>query len=514
MRKIGVQEDHKELKSDNNYPVLEVKNISKKFPGVTALDNVDLAVQRGEVHAIVGENGAGKSTFCNIVTGILNPDEGDIFIKGENVLFTHPSQALHAGIRMVYQERNLIPFLTGAQNICLGEEPAKWGGIVDEKQLLENAGKLSKRIGVDVPLKISVSEMSAAQRQMIEILRALLYKPLLLILDEPTSSLTESDVEILFKTIRQIKDEGISVIFISHNMDEVFSVSDVISVFRNGKKIITKKNGDMDRNECVKYMVNREISQLFPDVHPSRAGKIFEMDKVSDYGFLHDIDFFVEKGEVVGLYGLVGSGRTELAELIYGLRPIKKGMMFFKGEEIVPSIKDMLAQKLFLIPEDRREKGLFSNLNLQINLNISFIDKLTNKLGIINRKEAASMAKKIADYKNLQVKYTDINQDINTLSGGNQQKVVIGRWISHEEIKFLIMDEPTQGIDVGAKYEIYTIIRQLAEERGAGLLFISSELPELIGICDRIYVFKDGTVSGELNRKEFDNEKILHLALK
>jgi ABC-type sugar transport system ATPase subunit len=257
--------------------------------------------------------------------GERNPDEGDIFIKGENVLFTHPSQALHAGIRMVYQERNLIPFLTGAQNICLGEEPAKWGGIVDEKQLLENAGKLSKRIGVDVPLKISVSEMSAAQRQMIEILRALLYKPLLLILDEPTSSLTESDVEILFKTIRQIKDEGISVIFISHNMDEVFSVSDVISVFRNGKKIITKNNGDMDRNECIKHMVNREISQLFPDVHPSRAGKIFEMDKVSDYGFLHDIDLFVEKGEVVGLYGLVGSGRTELAELIYGLRPIKKG---------------------------------------------------------------------------------------------------------------------------------------------------------------------------------------------
>ncbi|MCK4820607.1 sugar ABC transporter ATP-binding protein, partial [bacterium] len=266
MGKIGVQEDHQELKNDNNYPILEVKKISKKFPGVTALDNVDLAVQRGEVHAIVGENGAGKSTFCNIVTGILNPDEGDIFIKGENVLFTHPSQALHAGIRMVYQERNLIPFLTGAQNICLGEEPAKWGGIVDEKQLLENADKLSKRIGVDVPLKISVSEMSAAQRQMIEILRALLYKPLLLILDEPTSSLTESDVEILFKTIRQIKDEGISVIFISHNMDEVFSVSDVISVFRNGKKIITKNNGDMDRNECVKYMVNREISQLFPDV--------------------------------------------------------------------------------------------------------------------------------------------------------------------------------------------------------------------------------------------------------
>ncbi|MBN2322620.1 MAG: sugar ABC transporter ATP-binding protein [Spirochaetes bacterium] len=498
---------------DNSTPVLEVSGLTKRFPGVTALDNVDLTVYPGEVHAIVGENGAGKSTFCNIVTGIMTPDEGEIHISGKLQQFTHPAQALQAGIRMVYQERNLIHFLTGAQNICLGEEPVKWGGIVNEKILYRNAEKLRKRIGIDIPLEIRVSEMSAAQRQMIEILRALLYKPALLILDEPTSSLTESDVEILFKTLRQIKEEGISIIFISHKMEEVFSISDVISIFRNGKKIITKKNGEMDREECIRYMVNRNIESLFPDVHPSDTENVLELESISDGIFLHDINLSLRKGEVVGLYGLVGSGRTELAELLYGLRPIKEGKVYLNQEEIIPSTKKMLDKKVFLVPEDRREKGLFFNLNLRTNLTISFFDRLVSYLGIIKKKETIGLAKKIADSDQLKLKYSNINQNIDELSGGNKQKIVIGRWISHEEVNVLIMDEPTQGIDVGAKYEVYTIIRHHAEKRKAGVLFISSELPELIGVCDRIYVFKDGTVAGELSREEFDGEKILHFAL-
>jgi len=500
-----------ERKADT--PVLEVRGITKRFPGVTALDSVDLTVHRGEVHAVVGENGAGKSTFCNIVTGIMTPDEGNVWIFGEVAQFSHPSQALQAGIRMVYQERNLIPFLTGAQNICLGEEPVKRGGIVNEKLLYKNAENLRKRIGIDIPLGIKVSEMSAAQRQMIEILRALLYKPVLLILDEPTSSLTESDVEILFKTIRQIKKEGISIIFISHKMEEVFDISDVISIFRNGKKVVTKKNGEMDRNECIRYMVNRDIESLFPDVYPSASEKILELQNVCDSVFLNDISLYLKKGEVVGLYGLVGSGRTELAELLYGLRPLTGGKILFNGEEIIPSTRKMLDNKVFLVPEDRREKGLFFNLNLRTNLTISFLNMLVLFWGLLKKKEAVDLARKIADSDQLKLKYSNINQNIEELSGGNKQKIVIGRWISHEEVNVLIMDEPTQGIDVGAKYEVYTIIRHHAEERKAGVLFISSELPELIGVCDRIYVFKDGTIAGELSREEFDGEKILHLAL-
>lgn len=513
MNESDVQKDIRQSEKEGSAPVLQVRGITKRFPGVTALDNVELTVQPGEVHAIVGENGAGKSTFCNIVTGIMPPDDGEIHISGRKRLFTHPAQALQDGIRMVYQERNLINFLTGAQNICLGEEPARWGGLVNEKVLFHNAEKLKNRIGIDIPLNIQVSQMSAAQRQMIEILRALLYKPALLILDEPTSSLTEADVEILFKTVRQIKQEGIAIIFISHKMEEVFAIADVISIFRNGKKIVTKKNGEMDRNECIRHMVNRDIESLFPDVHPSASEKVLELVNIGDSVFLHDINLYLKKGEVVGLYGLVGSGRTELAELVYGLRKKTEGKIVLDGKEISPTTKHMLDERVFLVPEDRREKGLFFNLNLKTNLNISFIHKLVRFLGLVKEREAIDLAKRIAGSEQLKLKFANINQNISQLSGGNKQKIVIGRWISHEEVKVLIMDEPTQGIDVGAKYEVYTIIRHHAEKREAGVLFISSELPELIGVCDRIYVFKEGTIAGELSREEFDAEKVLQFAL-
>ena len=493
--------------------ILEVVGVTKKFPGVVALKNVDLVANSGEVHAIVGENGAGKTTLCNIVTGIFPPDEGEIVMQGERVTFTHPSDALGKGIRMVYQERNLVPFLTGEENILLGEEPSFGIGFIDRNQLHRRAQRLCEDLDVNIPLNITVSEMSAAQRQMIEILRALLYKPALLILDEPTSSLTEADVEILFRTIHRIKNDGIAVIFVSHSMDEVFTISDVISVFRNGERIVTKKRGEMDRDECVRHMVNRDLSRMFPPVKQSAGGTLLQIEHASDFSFLHDINLTMKQGEVVGLYGLVGSGRTELAELIYGLRFKKEGRILFEGEEIVPNIEGNIKRKLFLVPEDRHDKGLFFNINLKMNLDISFIDRFAKLFGIIRHREETSLAKKIADYKNLKVKYTSLNQNIDNLSGGNQQKVVIVRWISHEEVKCLILDEPTQGIDVGAKYEVYTIIRHLAEDRGSGVLFISSELQELIGICDRIYVIKNGTISGEVEREEFDSEKILGLAL-
>lgn len=493
--------------------LLEVRGVTKIFPGVVALNKVNLGIEEGEVHAVVGENGAGKSTLCNVITGIYTPDEGKLFWKGREVHFYHPRQALDMGIRMVYQERNLIPFLTGAQNICLGEEETK-RGLIDERNILETADMLRKRLGTSVPIDVPVNQLSASARQMIEILRAFHRRPTLLLLDEPTASLTETDAETLFHVIENIKKEGVSVVFISHKLKEVFRIADRVSIFRNGQKVYTGKASELDRDTCIKYMINRELKKQYPEVIPSAKEKLLEVQRVSDGDRVKDINFYVRRGEVVGFYGLVGSGRTELSELIYGLRPKKRGKIIFNGEELeIGSPEEAIEKGLLLVPEDRKEHGLFYNFNLKQNLTISFLKRnLSLFLGLVKLKEEVKVAQNIANSSQLSLKYKDINQNIDELSGGNKQKVVIGRWISQKNMKLIIMDEPTQGIDVGTKYEIYALIRNLAKQ-GIGIIFISSELPELLGVCDRLYVFKEGTIAGELSRGDFDEEKVLHYAL-
>ncbi len=510
-REAVKKEQKKEIKES---PLLEVRGMTKVFPGVVALNKVDLEIKEGEVHTVVGENGAGKSTLCNVITGIYMPDEGELFWEGKKVLFTHPRQALDAGIRMVYQERNLIPFLTGAQNICLGEEETR-KGLVDESKILEIANALSKRLGTNVPIDVPVNRLSPSARQMIEILRAFHRQPKLLLLDEPTASLTEADVETLFHVIDSIKKEKISVLFISHKLAEVFRVGDRISIFRNGEKVYTGKTSEVDRQSCIKYMINRDLKRQYPEVIPtSTEEKLLEVQNVSEDGRVKDVSLHVKKGEVVGLYGLVGSGRTELAELIYGLRPKKEGKIIFDGKELkVQAPEEAIEKGLLLVPEDRREHGLFYNFNLKQNITISFLKrKLCRFLGLVKLKDETKLAQNIAASSQLNLKYKSLNQGIDELSGGNKQKVVIGRWIAQEHMKLIIMDEPTQGIDVGTKHEIYVLVRNLAK-RGVGVIFISSELPELLGVCDRLYIFRGGTVSGELNRAEFDEEKVLHYAL-
>ncbi len=496
-----------------NEIVLKTEKITKNFPGVLALDKVDFELKRGEIHAICGENGAGKSTFCNIITGIFNQDEGNVFYNGKKVKFSHPSEALKAGIRMVYQERNLIPYLTGAQNILLKEEPLKKGIFIDEKEILKRAEELEKKYKMNVPFKYPVSQLSSAKKQAIEILRALLYKPKVLILDEPTSSLTETESETLFNVINQIKKDGVSVILITHKMDEVFETADRISIFRNGKKVHTSKKDEITEEECIRLMVNRNITSLYPPVNYSGKEIIMDVDSISDYTLVKDNSFYLRSGEVLGFYGLIGSGRTELIELIYGLRLMKSGTIKINDENAKPDPQAMMDKNVYLVPDDRREKGLILRYDLKQNLTISFIKNFTKMFGLVNSGKEKRLAEKIVGNDTLKIKYVNLNQGIDLLSGGNQQKVVISRWISKEKINVLILDEPTNGIDVGTKYEIYKMIRELAEKKNIGVIFISSELPELTGICDRIYVFKEGTINGELERKEFNDEKILSLAL-
>ena len=491
--------------------LLEIKGLTKTFPGIVALDNVDLEIVEGEVHGVIGENGAGKRTLCNIITGIYQPTKGEIYWQGKSVRFKSPEDSLAAGIRMVFQERNLIPSLTGAQNIYLGNEVTRRGKI-DEKEIIARVRKLQSDLGIDVKLDIPVSKLSTADRQLIEIMRALSRKPKLLILDEPTSSIAEKDVQVLFEVIKKIKAEGTSVIFISHKMDEIFAITDRISIFRDGQRVHTGKTSELSEDLVIKHMINRELSHRYPQVVPQPKKNLLEIFNVSDGKLLHDININVDAGEVVGFYGLVGSGRTELAELLFGLNEKQSGTIKLNGkvlEDLTPW--HAIENGILLTPEDRKEHGFFSFFDIKKNATIPYIkEKLSGFLGKVKAKEEIKLAKEIAH--KLDLVYKNLNQSMNELSGGNKQKIVIGKWLVNENMKLLIMDEPTQGIDVGTKYEIYVLIRELAK-LGVGVIFISSELPELLGVCDRLYIFKKGTIVTDLPREKFDRELVLRYAL-
>ena len=504
------------MQNNNDIPVLECKQLSKSFPGILACDRIDLSIRQGEIHGIVGENGAGKSTLCNLITGVLPPTSGEIRFLDHQVRINHPSVALRLGIKMVYQERNLVPFLTGAQNICLGEEPRK-GPLIDEKRMLDIAEEVKQKVDVAIPLDVPVSSLSASGQQMIEILRAVYRDSKLLILDEPTSSLTDDDAQGLFKLVRFIREKNVAIIYISHKIEEILALCDRVTIMRDGKKITTRSAAELDRATCIKLIANRDIQSLYPPVQDvTREEKILEVNDLCDEsGTLKDISMRVQKQEVVGLYGLVGSGRTEFAELLFGLRAYTKGEISYFGR-LLPartSVPARIQMGLFLSPEDRRRKGLFyENFDLGQNISISQLDLLSTKfLGFVKPKKEMEVCKRAASM--LDLKFQNFEQNIDGLSGGNKQKTLISRWLTRPGCRLFIMDEPTQGVDVGTKYELYVLLRKLVEQEGLSVIFISSELPELIGVCDRMYVFKEGSITGELKRKDFDQETILSYAL-
>jgi ribose transport system ATP-binding protein len=485
-----------------------MEHISKRYPGVLALDNVSFEVGKGEVHCLLGENGAGKSTLMKILSGALKKDAGKIFIENNEVNYSTPSEAQKFAIGIIYQDFKLIPELTASDNIFLGSELIKSSfSFLDKRKMNELALKALKELGEEIRADIPVNKLSVAQRQMIEIAKATHRNIRILAMDEPTASLTTSEIENLFKVIRKLKSEGVGIIYISHRLEEIVEIGDRVTVMRDGKKIATSEIKDTNIKDLIKQMVGRELANEFPK-HTAEIGKeVLRLENIN-CGKLKNINFKLRKGEILGLAGLVGAGRSEVARVIFGADKVEKGRIIFDGkEQKFKSPKDAIEAGIALLTEDRNLYGLFMERSIRENVSISNLSPLMNGIFI----DKAAEKKAVLSYFNqLQIKAPTQETKVENLSGGNRQKVVLARWL-HTNSKIIIFDEPTAGIDVGVKFEIYNLINKLVEQ-GIGVIVISSELPELIGISDRIIVMCEGRITGELDKKDFSQEKILNLA--
>lgn len=489
--------------------ILEMKDISKTFPGVKALDHVQLQIKPGEVHALMGENGAGKSTLMKILMGIYSKDEGgEILFNGEPYQVNSPREAMDRGIAMVHQELNPILDMSVYENIFVGRELRK-NGLVDHKAEIEEAQKLIEECSLHVSPKEMLRNLTVAQCQLIEIIKAISLNAKVIIMDEPTAAITEREVEFLFEHIRKLTKKGVAIIYISHRMDEIFSICDRVSVYRDGQYIGSGDAKDLDEAQLIKMMVGREITDVFPKLQAEIGEVIFEANNVvrTDKK-VKGVSLSVRKGEILGIGGLVGAGRSELVEGIFGMHPLSEGGIWVKGRKIhVHSPRDIIKEGVALITEDRKMTGL--NLSGSVNDNIAMvaIRKLVSN-GLYNKNKARNAS---AEYiQKLNIKTPSAEQIVGNLSGGNQQKVVISKWLLNDP-DIIILDEPTRGIDVGAKRDIYLLLGSLVQQ-GKAVIMISSEISELMGVCDRIMVMCEGNLSGEVNREEFSQERIMTLA--
>ncbi|MDP4109993.1 MAG: sugar ABC transporter ATP-binding protein, partial [Bacillota bacterium] len=501
---------------DPSREVLRVSGLCKYFGGVAANEDISLTLHRGEILAIAGENGAGKSTFCKMLTGVYHPDKGEIFIDGEKVKFDSPADSIAAGIKMVYQERNLVGLMTGAQNICLAQEPCKMG-MIDEKKIIEQAEKTKKKLGLTIDLSIPVEKVGAGEQQLIEILRAFQTEPKILILDEPTASLGQGEIEPFLNFIKRIKQEtDIAIIFISHKFEEVYEIADKIAVFTDGRNVLCADTKDLSQDECIRAMLRSDkIAPLDVSLDDSRNGEpVLKVEKGFYDGKEHNIEFSIYPGEIVGFYGLVGSGRTECAEYLFGKRPAAQREFIFNGEKIQKGKPiDMISKGMIMTPE-KRMNGLFRALSLTDNICNLFLTKMLKNriLGTIDAKKCQKFSLKVLKDNN--VKYRSQSQPVVSLSGGNMQKIIIGRSVALENIKLLIVDEPTTGMDIGAKYQVYRKLLDLADKQSLSVMMISSELDELLAVCRRIYVFAGGNCIQEFARRDFDKRKIVETAVR
>ena len=484
---------------------LEVKQISKSFPGVKALDQVDFSVRSGEVHALVGENGAGKSTLMKILSGIYTPDEGGIIYRGNSVNFRTPFQAIQEGIILIHQELSLVQELTVAENIFLGQLPRKTFGRVDWKSLAAKTERIIAQLKCDFKPLDLVSSLSIAYQQMVEIGRALSHEAQLIIFDEPTASLTDSEVKILFENIHNLKQKGAAIVYITHKMDEIFEISDRITVLRDGRKTGTLQSKETDRNELISLMIGRELKELFQTPEKVIGKEVLRVEKISRDDYVEDISFDIKAGEILGLYGLVGSGRSETAESIFGIVQADSGKIFLEGNEVkIPNPKKAVKLGLGLVPEDRKLQGLILGMACDDNLTLPRLDTM-QKLGFLQNSIQNELFREYAE--KLSISTPGPEQPVGKLSGGNQQKIVIGKWISLNP-RLLILDEPTRGIDVGSKAEIHRLIGQMASE-GIAVLVISSEMPEIIGVSDRIITMREGRATAEFSRDDVSEEKLI-----
>ena len=487
--------------------ILSIKGMSKSFPGVKALDKVDFDLYPGEVHIIVGENGAGKSTMAKCILGAYVPEEGEMYIDGEKVTFKTSRDAIKKGITAVYQEFNLIPYLDVAQNIFFNREfMSKIPGVIDKKRLHLEADKILKSLDVDyINTKTKIKDLGVAEKQMVEIAKALSTNPKIIVFDEPTAPLSSREVDAFFKKVHQLKKSGIAIIYISHRMHEFELIGDRITVLRDGKYIGTVKIGDITDDKLVEMMVGRTVSQIYTRTDNEYSEEALRVENLYDKkGNVIDISISLRRGEIVGLAGLVGAGRTELARLIFGIDKIDKGNVFVKGKKVVPkSPVHMMKLGIGLLPEDRKEQGLALSLPVALNIVTVSLRLIFSKF-FINRKKMEKVADKYI--KELNIVTPSVNSIIKFLSGGNQQKVVISKWLS-SNADIIIFDEPTRGIDVGAKMEIYALMDRLASE-GKAVLMISSEIQEVIGLSDRFYILFEGRVVNESKKGELSEQEI------
>jgi ribose transport system ATP-binding protein len=494
---------------DGMTKLLDMRGITKVFPGVKALDSVDFELLSGEVHVLLGENGAGKSTLMKVLAGAYKPESGRIFINGEEVKIQGPSHAQELGIGIVYQEFNLVPYLNVAENVFIDHFPRTRFGTIDHKEMHRAANELLCSLSMQVDTHALITELSTAQQQMVEIAKALKHRSKILILDEPTSSLTEREIEQLFSTVRELKRKGMGIIYISHRMQELWEIGDRVTVLRDGKYIGTRTLRETTSDELVTMMVGREVSFLFKRDFQQPGEEVLRLEHLSSgVHRLQDINLTLRRGEIVGLAGLVGSGRTELARTIFGLEPSSGGKMFLFGEEVHNSTPSRMVQKgVALLPEDRKNQGLALILSVAENIVMASLEKLFPRKYIQSRKEKEVVARYI---KNLRIVTPHANRQVQFLSGGNQQKVVLGKWLCTEADIF-IFDEPTRGIDVNAKAEIHEFMNELVK-KGSAILMISSELPEVLGMSDRIYVMRERKIVAELTHSEASQEAVIRYA--
>lgn len=487
--------------------ILKVNHISKYYSGVKALDDVSFEIREGEMHALCGENGAGKSTLIKILTGAIRPTKGNFEFDGATYTEMTPTKAMEAGIRAIYQEFTLVPYLSVADNLFFGREPVK-GIIRDKKKAEEETRKLCESIGISIDPKAKVESLGIAQQQIVEILKAVSNKAKFFIMDEPTAPLTVKETETFFKIIRQLKENGATIIFISHRLEEVFELCDRVTVFCDGKFVVTKDVKDVNRTQLISYMVGRELADSYPEGGMTRDENILEVEGLCN-SKLKNVSFVLKKGEVLGFGGLVGAGRTEMARALFGADEIKKGVIRLKGKPYNPQTPfHALANGIGLIPEDRKNQGLIMDMSVQGNTTISVLKQMVTNHFFLNKKKERECSKKYID--ELKIKTPSTGQIVKNLSGGNQQKVVLAKMMA-ADCDVLIFDEPTRGIDVGAKQEIYTLMREITS-KGKSIIMISSDMPELIGMSDRVIVMSNGCIAGELDRKEFAQETILEYA--
>lgn len=488
---------------------IEMRGIDKSFGTNQVLKNAGFLLRDGEVHALMGENGAGKSTLMKILTGVYTRDAGTVIVDGKEVEYHNPQEAEKAGIVFIYQELNVMFDLTVEENLFMGKEITKGFGICDKKAMRKKAKEVLDMMGVDINPAAVMSELSVGQQQMIEICKALMVDAKVIIMDEPTAALTQSETDALFKVIHSLRKKGVSMVYISHRMEEIFELCDRITVLRDGSYIGTEEIKDIDMNDIVKMMIGREIGERFPARDVKLGQEVLKVEKLTSPGVFHDISFSVRAGEVLGVSGLMGAGRTEIMQAIFGNFPLESGKIYIDGKEtVIKNPEAAMKAGIGFITEDRKTEGLMLEKSIEENISLANLGKVSGKNHVLSSSAEGALVKK--GIEEFHIRCFGPSHECGNLSGGNQQKVVLAKWI-YTEPKILILDEPTRGVDIGAKKEIYSVINEMAA-KGVAIIMVSSELPEVLGMSDRIMVVREGEVRGIIGKEEANQQNVMTLA--